>query len=130
MPQYGFLDTIFLRRVYFFVGNRKEFLAWLAASFGKGATKDIPKDACGLSGYVMAPALHCKGLKSRVCYIWLWCFCDNALDKGTLAHEAFHVATMIMEDLGVDTTDADGAEPVAYYTDALVRQFMEQQKGV
>lgn len=124
---YEFVDTIFLRRVFYFVGNRNEFVAYMTKNYGKRAVVGIPKDACGLSGFVKAPALHCQGLVTRVYYIWLWCFCDNPLDNGTLSHEAFHVATMIMEDLGVDTTDADGAEPVAYYTDALVRQFLERR---
>lgn len=122
-------DTVYLRQIYLFVGPRQEFVAHLTATWGKQAAKGVPKDAIGLSHNFYAPSERVPGMQSRVFYLWVWQFKGTPHDIGTIAHECFHIAVTILEDLGVDTSDREGSESIAYYLDSLVRQCLEQLKG-
>ena len=117
-------DSVYGRRVFLFVGARDDFVQHLTEKWGKKAARGIRKDAIGQLQYFDHPSEHYVGVQSRVYYFWLICFHNTPRDIGTLCHEAFHVATTILEDLGVDTTDAQGSEALAYYLNSFVEQSL------
>ena len=122
-------DDIYRRRVFVFVGSRKELVDHLTVTWGRGAIRSLAKDAVGMAFHFKAPnpENHVEAQqRSRVYYVWLSCFCGAVEDIGTLAHECFHAATMILDDLGVDTDESDGSEALAYYLDFLVRSALDQ----
>lgn len=122
------VDTVYSRQIHLFVGTRQEFLTHLEEKWGKHATKGICKDACGQMHWFKAPSKY-EGVKSRIYYLWSVQFNNTPNDIGTLAHEAFHIATTILCDLGVDTTAVDGSESVAYYMESIFTQSLTLLKG-
>lgn len=117
-------DTVYGRKIFLFIGTRQEFVFHLSEVWGKHASKGICKDACGQMHWFRVPSEY-EGVKSRVYYLWSLRFNGSVKDIGTLAHEAFHVATTILCDLGVDTNDTDGSESVAYYMESIFTQSLE-----
>lgn len=121
-------DTVFRRRIFLFVGTREEFVKHLIETWGRECAKKIPKDARGMMHWFSVKSKH-PGVKTRVYYLWSVEFNNSPDDCGTLAHEAFHIATTVMEDLGVDTSDVEGSEGVAYYMESIFVQCLTHLRG-
>lgn len=117
-------DTVYKRRIFLFVGSRVAFEKHLTETWGQKASKGLCKDACGQMWDFYVPSLVYEGVKARVYYLWCARFNGTPEDIGTLAHEAFHIATTILEDLGVDTGDKEGSESVAYYMESIFVQCL------
>jgi len=121
-------DSVYRRRIFLFVGTRDDFVKHLMETWGATATKKIPKDARGMMHWFFVKSKH-PGVKTRVYYLWSVEFNNTSDDCGTLAHEAFHIATTVMEDLGVDTSDVEGSESVAYYMETIFVQCLTHLRG-
>ncbi|MCL4838892.1 MAG: hypothetical protein KJ058_13110 [Thermoanaerobaculia bacterium] len=116
-------DNVYRRRIYAFMGTRAELKDHLRVTWpGEKVRKKLCPDALGQMFHFKHAFVD--GVKTRVYYIWSVKFDDSVEDTGTLAHEAFHVAAQILNDLGVDTSDADGSESLAYYFESIFRQTL------
>jgi len=120
---------VYNRQIHLFVGSRAELIAHLTEKWGKHSAKRIAKDACGQMVWFKAPSKY-EGVKTRIYYLWTVQFNNTPNDIGTLAHEAFHIATTILCDLGVDTNDVDGSESVAYYMESIFVQSLTELLSV
>lgn len=121
-------DTVFKRRIFLFVGTREVFVKHLTEAWGGQCKKKVPKDARGMMLWFPVKSTF-TGVKTRVYYLWSCQFDNTTDDIGTLAHEAFHIATTVMEDLGVDTSDVEGSEGVAYYMETIFVQCLTHLRG-
>lgn len=121
-------DTVFGRRIFLFVGTREAFVKHLTEAWAGQCKKKIPKDARGMMLWFFVKSKF-AGVKTRVYYLWSVEFNGTPDDIGTLAHEAFHIATTVLEDLGVDTSDVEGSESVAYYMESIFVQCLTHLKG-
>ena len=118
-------DSVYLRRIFLFLGNRTEFLAHLAEKWGENAPKDLYQDAVGGAEYFQVPSSTHEGITARVYYLWTYTFNNTPRDIGTLAHESFHIAVTILKDLMVETNDGNqGSESVAYYMESILTQSL------
>ena len=119
-------DDVYRRRVILAVGSVKELKEMLTRSYGKGAARGIPNDAGGMMHTFKwySEDFPEMGKKSKVFVIWLLRFTLTPLDISTLAHECFHCASAVLDELGVDTDDSEGSEALAYYLDSLVRRSL------
>lgn len=107
-----------------FIGSRSELKAHLKELWpgGKAVKAVASEDVLGQMFHFRWE--FARGVKTRVYYIWSVKFDDSEEDIGTLAHEAFHVACEILNDLGVDTSDSDGSESIAYYFESIFMQSL------
>ncbi len=117
-------DNVYRRRIYMFIGSRSELKAHLKELWpgGKAVKAVASEDVLGQMFHFRWE--FARGVKTRVYYIWSVKFDDSEEDIGTLAHEAFHVACEILNDLGVDTSDSDGSESIAYYFESIFMQSL------
>lgn len=122
-------DTVYKRRIFLFLGTRNDFVKHLTETWGQKHAKGVLKDACGMMWNFYVPSTEYEGVKTQIYYLWAVRFNGTPSDIGTIAHESFHIATTILEDLGVDTTDKEGAESVAYYMETIFVQCLTHLKG-
>lgn len=115
-------DTIFRRRINAFIGTRDELLTHLRTQWNHNGKKEIGTDSLGQMFRFRYEFVN--GVKTWVYYIWSAKFTDSVEDIGTLAHESFHVASLILEDLGVETSETGGSESIAYYFESIFTQTL------
>ncbi len=118
-------DNIYNRKVWLIIADRKEFSAHMAGVTKKKVYR-VGKDQVGGMYSVKTQSEIDPSVMTRHWYIWLTRFDNKIYDIGSLVHECFHCATNILEDLGVDTSDAEGSESLAYYLDFLVRESLSR----
>lgn len=121
-----FTDTVFHRRVYLYVADRATIVAYLRKNFGEGAARGIAKDCLGLSFSVKSPHPDDPTVESMAYFVWLTRWEDTPKHIALLAHECYHIACQVFDQLGVNLDDE---EAVAYYMDSMVEQFMTKLRG-
>lgn len=116
-----FTDTVYHRRVYLFVGDRATFRAYIKENYGEGAARNVYKDCLGLAFSVKSPSPDDPNVESQVYFVWLTKFDGSPRTVALLAHECYHTAVAVFDNLGVNQDDE---EAVAYYMDAMIEQFL------
>lgn len=129
MPLIGQLvDTVYMSRVYLFVGDRASFREYLLGTWGRAAANRVPKKALGAAVWATAPSACDGAVDGNVYFVWLGAWGGQPHDYGVLAHECYHTVRAVYYYLGVAADDDE--EAVAYYLDTMVRQFAEMLRDV